>query len=687
MQKKILVTFNSTWVLSKRDACILPVKSFLIGIKKIFDTDVVSQSLTECEFVVKNEAVNEAEIKEKLVAFIKEEFRLETIDGVAELSVSDYVPGSEPAKPAEPVKAKPTVDSIPDAPAKPAEAAAPAKPVEEPAAPVKTTRALDAIIEKINGLVGAEEFKQLAAECVKVAPGLIKHNALEALTHQSYLFAINDGNGLSTYLGLFADLLSELGFFKFGENNRIEEIKVPAPQANKDDPFSVVNARFQNYRPSCRVLCIDISEWMTKVGEKQFRDFLSNIYDHMGEHVFIFRVPFVEKEILVKLRKTLGDILFIRDVSFVPFDSDELTQCAEDSLKSRGYVMEDDAWEVFRTRISEEKTDGRFYGINTVNKVIREMIYRKQLDNAFSGIDDNIIKKSEILSLAASYSENEKDGMTTLSEMIGMDAIVKRVEEIVGQIEMTAKHRELGYPCIHMRFVGNPGTGKTTVARVIGKILKEKGILRNGNFFEYAGRDFCGRYVGETAPKTAAMCRDAYGSVLFIDEAYTLYRGDRSTVDYGREAIDTLIAEMENHRNDLVVIMAGYPDEMNELMKANAGLESRMPFIIEFPNYTREQLFQIFMQMVNKTFKYQEGFEEAVKEYFDSLSDDLITAKEFSNARFVRNLFERTWGKAVLRAQLNKEDAAVLRKEDFLLASSEKEFNKIMVKQKPLGFI
>ena len=113
-----------------------------------------------------------------------------------------------------------------------------------------------------------------------------------------------------------------------------------------------------------------------------------------------------------------------------------------------------------------------------------------------------------------------------------------------------------------------------------------------------------------------------------------------------------------------------------------------MPYIIEFPNYTREQLCDIFMLMVKKSFKHQEGFEAVVKDYFESLPDEVVQSKEFSNARFVRNLFERTWGKAVLRAQLNKEDSSILTKEDFLLASSEKEFKKIMLKQnRTLGFI
>lgn len=690
--KKVKVSFDSMWVLSRRSDAVLPVQAFVNELRKTYTVEVTTSSLTACDIVIKNDVTAE-EITKTIAAAMQTLFAIALDSGKVTCTIQ------EDGDTASPKSETPNWAALEASLAEAIEDGAEEIPdivvgadLDEMMAKVPTIPekgALESVMERIGALVGAEEFKKLASEFVSVAPGLIRHGAQETLLRQCYLFAINDGYGTSTYLSLLSDLLEALGLFEFHSKRRVLEVPLLPPQERPDvDPFAPARDLLARDGKGS-LICFDIREWMSKTGEKAFRNFLSLVDAQSGKNIVVFRVPFVEKEVLNGIKNTIGDRLFVREVAVVPFDHAELLECARKSLEKRGFTAEEDAWSVVSARINEEKSDGRFYGINTLEKVVCEMIYRKQLDNAVSGVDDTVIKRAEIVGLAASCEGDCKSGLSLLDDFIGMETVKERVAEIVAQIEAATKNKKLGAPCVHMRFVGNPGTGKTTVARVVGRILKEKGILRNGNFFEYAGRDFCGRYVGETAPKTAAMCRDAYGSVLFIDEAYSLYRHDgMSGGDYGREAIDTLIAEMENHRSDLVVIMAGYPDEMKTLMKANAGLESRMPYLVEFPNYTREQLFEIFMKMARKSFTCTDEFEAAAKAYFDSLSDELLDSKEFSNARFVRNLFERTWAKAVLRAQLGKEDGTVLTKEDFLLASGEKEFSKIMKKQiRTLGFV
>jgi hypothetical protein len=426
---------------------------------------------------------------------------------------------------------------------------------------------------------------------------------------------------------------------------------------------------------------VDISEWLNNMNTGVFRTFLSAVAEAMDEFVVVFRVPFVDKDVLERVRFALNDLIFVRMVSFPPFNHADIRKYTAAAVAKYGFRMSPASWKSFDRRISEEKADGKFYGIKTINKVVGELLYGKQLANARRGKHDPCISKKDTAALCAEHVVEGQTAEQMLDSLVGSEAIKTRIFEIVSQIVYSSRSEGVERPCIHMRFVGNPGTGKTTVARIIGKLLKEHGILRIGDFHEHAGRDLCGRYIGETAPKTAGICRDAYGSVLFLDEAYTLYRGDNNDRDYGREALDTLIAEMENHRNDMVIIMAGYADEMETLMHGNAGLASRMPYIIEFPNFTRDQLYDIFVSMIGDKFKYDEGLLPAVKAYFDSLPDSLLCSKEFSNARFVRNLFERTWAKAAMRCQLAKITDISLTKDDFDRSTQDREF-KIMCESK-----
>mgnify|MGYP003290308223 CR=1 FL=1 len=669
---KLVISLSGSWVLSHREDDILPVDYLIkvVGDKFAGKLEVEDSGITELVLNVKG-----SDSADTIVSQIRKIFceHYSLADDNSVLLIKTHL-------------AKDEVSSEPEK-----KTAEQQKQNSEPGDSTETNDAsgMEKALDEIDKLVGAEEFKALAKEIVDIAPQIIKNKTFDILSYQAYLFSVNDGYGLTTYLSALENLLKSLNINGASSVDGVVEETLPAPKGDGDDLFDAVSAHFRFSRKnSIKIICIDISEWINKTNSRSFKKLLVEISKHMSESIIIFRVPFVDKEVLNKIRLSLNDLMFIRTISIAPFDKEELQACANTELERYGFTMSDEAWQGFHSRIAEEKRDGKFYGVNTVRKVVKELLYKKQLSNARGGKSDTNITLDDSSKICVSLLDSAISGYDMLDNMVGGELFKSKINEIIAQIEFARRSPDVQIPCIHMRFVGNPGTGKTTVARIVGKILKEKGILRVGNFYEFAGRDLCGRYIGETAPKTAAICRDAYGSVLFIDEAYSLYRGDGNDRDYGREALDTLIAEMENHRTDLVVIMAGYTDDMNTLMEGNAGLASRMPYVIEFPNFTREQLYDIFVSMVKGRFGYNDDMLDAAKEYFMSIPDHVLISKEFSNARFVRNLFERTWAKASMRCQLEKIGDIVLIKDDFERSISDKEFSFAAEKKSSkIGFV
>ncbi len=389
----------------------------------------------------------------------------------------------------------------------------------------------DDIIE----LVGAKGYKDLIEEIKLIAPIIKKNKTEKAFIRQSYLFSINDGDGLTTYLNDFAKNLVELGLSPAKRPTVLEE-KLDANIKDRDPNV------YSFFSGSPCISCIDISECMNSLENSNFKKFLKEVAECATNTVVVFKVPFLEKDVLKNISLSINDLMFVRTVSVLPFSMEELKVCAVNELKKYDFTLADDAWQLFEQRIMDEKSDGKFYGIKTVKKVVTEIIYKKQLACAKGISEGSIISKNDLDGLSSDFIDSGKTGMELLNELVGSEKIVEKVKEIIAQITLSKNSKDLDAPCVHMRFVGSPGTGKTTVARIIGKILKENGVLRVGSFFEYSGRDFVGRFIGETAPKVSGMCRDAYGSVLFIDEAYSLYRAhDDNNKDFGREALDTLI--------------------------------------------------------------------------------------------------------------------------------------------------
>lgn len=274
----------------------------------------------------------------------------------------------------------------------------------------------------------------------------------------------------------------------------------------------------------------------------------------------------------------------------------------------------------------------------------------------------------------------KKTGLKELEDLIGMDEVKVQVKQIVNYVKVNKKRGKM--PSLHMCFRGNPGTGKTTVARIIGKIFKEIELLSdNGPFIEAQRSDLIGEYIGQTAPKTKEVIERAKGGVLFIDEAYNLSpKGSKK--DYGHECIATLIKEMEDNRDNLCVILAGYTNEMNDMLKINPGFESRIQFKVDFPDYTEEEMYEIFKKMAKaESYKLSSNLKSLLLDNFRREKQK----ENFSNARCVRNLFEKVKFEQADRIAKNEtEDIDLIKKID--IENVVEKYKEVEIIKNKIGF-
>ena len=255
------------------------------------------------------------------------------------------------------------------------------------------------------------------------------------------------------------------------------------------------------------------------------------------------------------------------------------------------------------------------------------------------------------------------------AELVGLAPVKTRIRDICSLLLVDTLRRQAGLSTealsLHMSFTGNPGTGKTTVALRMAEILHHLGYVRKGHMVAVTRDDLVGQYIGHTAPKTREVLKRAMGGVLFIDEAYYLYRPENER-DYGQEAIEILLQEMENHRDDLVVILAGYEDRMERFFRSNPGMSSRIAHHIAFPDYTSEELMAIARLMLEQMqYVLSAEARATLREYIERRQ----TQPHFANARSVRNALDRARLRQASRL-FNKRDAALL-KQDLMTIEAE----------------
>ena len=245
--------------------------------------------------------------------------------------------------------------------------------------------------------------------------------------------------------------------------------------------------------------------------------------------------------------------------------------------------------------------------------------------------------------LAALYKEsNIGETISQLdTDLVGLLPVKTRIREIAALLLVESARRGMGIqtdpPSLHMSFTGNPGTGKTTVARRMADVLHRLKYIRRNHVVTVSRDDLVGQYIGHTAPKTKEILKKAMGGVLFIDEAYYLYRPENER-DYGQEAIEILLQMMEDNRDDLVVILAGYKDRMDTFFRSNPGMASRIAHHIDFPDYSAEELFRIAELMATSMhYRFDEAGKAALQEYITLR----MQQPRFSNARSIRNGIDR----------------------------------------------
>jgi len=282
----------------------------------------------------------------------------------------------------------------------------------------------------------------------------------------------------------------------------------------------------------------------------------------------------------------------------------------------------------------------------------------RQLDNIRASSDKDYRGNSEM-----------EEVLKELDMLIGLNSVKKLVRELQAFVEIQKRRQQEELATdplvLHMIFKGNPGTGKTTVARIMGKLLRAMGVLQKGHLVEVERADLVGEYIGHTAQKTRDQLKKAMGGILFIDEAYSLARGGEK--DFGKEAIDCMCKFMEDNKDDIILILAGYCDEMDNFLRSNPGLRSRFPIHIDFPDYTGAELMEIAkLTLQKRQYRLSTGAES---ELFKLVSVCTTTDQpHIGNARMVRNIIEKSIRRQAVRlvrqTTLTREDLMIIQYED-----------------------
>lgn len=412
-------------------------------------------------------------------------------------------------------------------------------------------------------------------------------------------------------------------------------------------------------------------------GKEAIDTLLKDMEDHRSDYSVImagYRMPMMD---MLNHANPGFRSRFTYHINIPDYSDEELLIIADNIAESHNYKIEEKGYEAIKKRIDKERIDETFGNARFIRTVIDEaeahLANRLAKMNNFTQ-DDLITLRSEDIFPKEDRGKGLDVLLGELDNLIGLHDVKETVQTLLDTISVQKDMEELGISTgndvgtLHMSFKGNAGTGKTTVARLLGKILGEMGVLKRGDVFvEVKREDLVGQYQGHTAAKVKDVVRSAMGGVLFIDEAYALVNGDGDS--FGKEAVNALVAEMENHRDSLVVIFAGYTSDIDQFLAENQGLRSRVTRDLFFEDYSLDEMVQMFRKLVQDGgFRMEDELDADVAALLDAKIQETA---DFGNGRGVRNVFEKVKTNRARRISAAKRNGASLSKDDYITIVQE----------------
>lgn len=501
-------------------------------------------------------------------------------------------------------------------------------------------------LDSLTGLAGVKAEVRSMANLAKLNQGFRAAGKKEIDTGAMHMvFTGNAGTGKTTVARMIARIYKSLGILPTARCLEVGRADLVGSYIGQTAPKTtkVVESALGG------VLFIDEAYQLIQGGDNDFgkeavETLVALIENHRTEFVCIIAGYGSDIQKLLDSNQGLTS-RFKTIINFEDYSVEELLVIFKKEMQKREMRLAPGGETAARALIASRSKLPGFGNARGVRNLCDEIL--KNFANRIVAMPDpdddsvkNTVAKEDIdLLLGGEKTESLDDMLAELNSYIGLENVKRQVTSLVNVAKMNKRRREMGMKVantgtMHMIFTGNPGTGKTTIARLIGKIYYSLGLIARSDVLETSRVDFVGTYVGTTAPKTTETVNRAMGGVLFIDEAYQLM--DKSGAGgYGAEAIDTLVALLENHRKDFVCIVAGYTEEMEDFLNQNSGLKSRFPTVIEFEDYTLDELCQIFELTVSQNgYVVTPAAIEAARAYIATC----YRSKDFANARGVRNL-------------------------------------------------